>query len=75
MKKKLLPIIGASLWIIGLILFITGLNREGNTGRWLETAGSVAFLAGLMAEGIIWMKAKKTEEKAEDTEEKKQAEE
>ena len=60
MKK--LTAAGCVLWIIGLILFITGLNLTGAAKDWLTVAGSIAFLAGLGTLGIVWAKKKKNEQ-------------
>ena len=56
MKK--LTIAGGALWIIGLAVFIIGLNMTGNTKEWMTIGGSVAFLAGLGMTGVVWMKKK-----------------
>ena len=53
---------GCALWIIGLIVFIIGLNLTGNTGEWMTIAGTVCFLAGLAVSGAVWMKKKQKEE-------------
>ena len=42
---------GCAMWIIGLIVFITGLNLTGSTKEWMTVTGSIAFLAGLGMEG------------------------
>ena len=59
---------GCGLWIIGLAVFIIGLNLSGNTKEWLTVAGSILFLAGLGITGALWMKTKK--ETAEQVEKK-----
>ncbi len=68
MKKW--TITGCSLWIIGLALFIIGLNLTGDTKSWMTLAGSIVFLAGLGITGAVWMK---TKNEPKDTEEKKAA--
>ena len=50
---------GCGLWIIGLAVFIIGLNLSGNTKEWLTVAGSILFLAGLGITGAHWKKKKK----------------
>ncbi len=55
-------IAGCVLWIIGLILFITGLNLEGQAKEWMTVIGSIVFLAGLGVSGAVWMKKKKDED-------------
>ena len=57
MKK--LTAAGCTMWIAGLILFITGLNLTGKTKEWMTVIGSIAFLAGLGMLGIVWAKRKK----------------
>lgn len=49
---------GCILWIIGLAIFIIGLNLTGNTRAWMTIAGSIIFLAGLGISGAMWMKNK-----------------
>ena len=61
-RQKAWTITGCVLWIAGLILFITGLNLEGDTGTWMNVAGSVSFLLGLGVTGAVWITRKKNEE-------------
>ena len=35
MKGKMLPLFGAGLWILGLALFLVGLNIHTDAGRWM----------------------------------------
>ena len=63
MKKW--TIAGCGLWIIGLAVFITGLNLEGNVKEWMTVIGSIAFLAGLGITGAIWMKKNKAPQETE----------
>ena len=63
MNGKLLPALGACCWILGLILFIVGLNLHTSAGSWLNIAGSVIFLIGLGLEGIVFLKRRKSPEK------------
>ncbi len=56
---KLIPLLGALCWIVGLVLFITGLNLSGDAASWLNVSGSVLFLIGLGLEGIVWVRRKK----------------
>ena len=60
-REKTLTIMGCSLWIIGLAMFIIGLNFSGDTRSWLTTIGSILFLIGLGITGALWMKHKKEE--------------
>ena len=46
-RQKEWTLTGCSLWIIGLILFIVGLNLEGDVKAWMNVAGSIVFLIGL----------------------------
>ena len=57
MQKKW-TMAGSILWIAGLILFISGLNIEGDIRAWLTTIGSIAFLIGLGITGAVWLKKK-----------------
>ena len=59
MKGKTLPVIGASLWILGLALFLIGLNIKSGTGSWMSVIGNICFFLGLGIEGVVWMKKKK----------------
>ena len=59
MKEKLLPALGAGLWIAGLILAITGLNIRSDAGQWMSVTGNIAFLAGLGLEGVWWLRRRK----------------
>ena len=56
MKNRLLPLLGASAWILGLLLFIVGLNVHTSAGAWLTAVGSIVFLIGLGLEGIVWLR-------------------
>ena len=57
-RMKKLTIAGGALWIIGLAVFIIGLNMTRNTKEWMTIGGSAAFLAGLGMTGVVWMKKK-----------------
>ena len=57
--KKGWTIIGSGLWIIGLVLFVLGLNLTNQTKDWLTVIGSILFLIGLGITGAIWMIRKK----------------
>ena len=56
MKGRTIPVLGASFWILGLILFVVGLNVSAPAGSWLTVSGSILFLAGLALEGVHWLK-------------------
>ncbi len=56
MKGKKMPVIGASLWILGLALFLIGMNIRTNAGTWMSVIGNVCFFLGLGIEGAVWMK-------------------
>ncbi len=61
-RKKEWTVTGCVFWILGLILFIAGLNIEGDTGSWMNVAGSVLFLLGLGITGAVRVIMKKSEE-------------
>ena len=61
MMKKL-TVIGCTMWIVGLVTAIIGLNLTGNARTWVSIVGNVVFLVGLGITGIVWMKRKKDEE-------------
>ena len=62
MQRKM-TVIGCSMWIVGLVTAIIGLNLTGNTKTWVSIVGNVVFLVGLGITGVVWMKKKKDEEK------------
>lgn len=62
MQRKM-TVIGCSMWIVGLVTAIIGLNLTGNTKTWVSIVGNVVFLVGLGITGAVWMKKKKDEEK------------
>ena len=61
--ERVLTVVGCVLWILGLAAFIIGLNIGGDMGTWVSVAGNIAFLAGLMLVGILWLKRRKNKEK------------
>ena len=63
MNQRLLPALGASLWILGLVMSIVGLNIHTPTGTWISVVGNIVFLTGLGLEGVWWMKRRKSGEK------------
>lgn len=65
-RQKEWTLTGCSLWIIGLILFIVGLNLEGDVKAWMNVAGSIVFLIGLGIIGAIWVIRKKTEDESKE---------
>lgn len=62
-RMKKMTITGCSLWIIGLIVFIVGINLTGNTRETMMTLGSIIFLMGLGLSAIVWMKKKSDSDK------------
>jgi hypothetical protein len=62
---KTWTIAGCCLWIIGIAVFIVGLNLVGNIKEWMTVAGSIVFLAGLGISGAVWMKNKKSAEETD----------
>ena len=63
-RQKRVAALGASFWILGLVLFILGLNISGNAGQWMTVAGSAVFLIGLGLEGILWLKGRRKQEES-----------
>ena len=61
-RKKKWAITGYLLWIIGLTVFIIGINLTGDVKDWMSAGGSIAFLAGLGITGALWIIRKKEEE-------------
>jgi hypothetical protein len=61
MLKKL-TVFGCTMWIVGLVTAIIGLNLTGDARTWVSIVGNVVFLIGLGITGIVWMKKKKDEE-------------
>jgi len=53
--KRTGTVIGAVLWIVGIVLFIVGLNVQGNAGKWMEIIGSILFFVGLGIIGALKM--------------------
>ena len=66
MRNRLLPLLGSGFWVLGLVLFLVGLNIRSNAGAWLTTLGTIFFLTGLGLEGIWWFLRRR---EAEDQEE------
>ena len=69
-KENLLPLLGACLWIVGLILSIVGMNIHSGTGSWMSVIGNILFLVGLGIEGVVWFR--KRDEKARKESEKQE---
>ena len=61
-RKKKWAVTGYLLWIIGLIVFIVGINLTGDVKEWMSLAGTIAFMAGLGITGALWVIRKKEEE-------------
>ena len=64
-RKKKRAAAGSLMWIIGLVVFIVGLNLTGAVKEWMTVCGSVVFLAGLGIMGALWVIRKKEEEAEE----------
>ena len=62
MKQKGL-LIAAVFWILGLALFLVGLNLPTDTGKWLTVIGQILFLLGLLIEGYFWFRNKRSGQK------------
>lgn len=56
MKK--LTVAGCIFWIVGLIVFIVGMNLNSNVREPMMTLGSIVFLVGLAINGVVWVKKK-----------------
>ena len=56
MKK--LTVAGCIFWIVGLIVFIVGMNINSNVREPMMTLGSIVFLIGLAINGVVWVKKK-----------------
>ena len=56
MKK--LTVAGCIFWIVGLIVFIVGMNINSNVREPMMTLGSIVFLVGLAINGVVWAKKK-----------------
>ncbi|MBQ6289928.1 MAG: hypothetical protein IJK71_11875 [Clostridia bacterium] len=61
MKK--LTVAGCIFWIVGLIVFIVGMNINSSIRETMMTLGSVVFLMGLAINGVVWAKRKNDENK------------
>ena len=59
MKQKGL-LIAAVFWILGLALFLVGLNLPTDAGKWLTVIGQILFLLGLLIEGYFWFRNKRS---------------
>ena len=64
-KQKKWTLTGCLLWIVGLTVFIVGMNLTGSVKDWMMVAGSIVFMAGLGITGAIWVIRKKQEEEQE----------
>lgn len=69
--EKVLTVSGCVLWISGLAAFIVGINMTGSAGTWVSVAGNIAFLAGLMIVGVIWLKRRKNRNKPQNDSDEK----
>ena len=58
MDRKL-TVISCVLWILGITVFIVGLNLEGAAGTSMTIAGNVSFLVGLGLQGVLWVRKQK----------------
>ena len=61
MKK--LTVAGCIFWIVGLIVFIVGMNINSNVREPMMTLGSIIFLVGLGINGVVWVKKKSESDK------------
>lgn len=65
MNQRLLSALGAVLWLLGLALFILGLNLPAPAGSWLAVTGNLLFFPGLALEGVVWFRRRREQEKQE----------
>ena len=56
-----MTVIGCSLWIVGLVVSIIGLNLTGESKTWVSIVGNVVFLVGLGITGYVFLKRGKKE--------------
>ena len=56
MKK--LTVAGCIFWIVGLVVFIVGMNINSSIRETMMTLGSIIFLVGLGINGVVWVKKK-----------------
>ena len=61
-RNKKWTVTGCLMWIIGLVLFIVGMNLSGCVKDWMMVAGSIIFMTGLGITGAQWVIRKKEEE-------------
>ena len=64
--EKRLAALGAGFWILGLVLFVLGLNISGTAGQWMTVIGSIVFLIGLGLEGVLWFRRRDQEQDGKD---------
>ena len=64
--EKRLAALGAGFWILGLVLFVLGLNISGTAGQWMTVIGSIVFLIGLGLEGVLWFRRRDQEKDEKD---------
>ena len=61
-ENRWIPTLGAVLWILGLAMFIVGLNIHSGVGSWFSIIGNILFLFGLGLEGVWWFKKRNQQE-------------
>jgi uncharacterized membrane protein len=57
-NMKKLTVAGCIFWIVGLIVFIVGMNINSSIRETMMTLGSIVFLIGLAINGVVWAKKK-----------------
>ncbi len=62
-NMKKLTVAGCIFWIVGLIVFIVGMNINSSIRETMMTLGSIVFLMGLAINGVVWAKRKNDENK------------
>ena len=67
--ERVIAGIGCFCWVAGFIVFMVGMNLEGQVKEWMSVVGSIVFFIGLVIVGVIWAKKKyiDEEDKKEDS--------
>ena len=67
--ERVIAGIGCFCWVAGFIVFMVGMNLEGQVKEWMSVVGSIVFFIGLVIVGGIWAKKKYIDEEEEKKEE------
>lgn len=63
--ERVIAGIGCFCWVAGFIVFMVGMNLEGQVKEWMSVVGSIVFFIGLVIVGVIWAKKKYVDEDGE----------